>query len=169
VLNSWCILSTIDYLFHKLFEEKLWKSKKMPYYAFYILLNPIMQEKCDQDMNQWKKHKKEKKKKRDVARATNVALAGMEEHRACFWEWKFARATHVTMAGRAVLEPMFLKTRVRHGENRPALRDMAVWSKWMMTWQKPTGKERSCHHSDNFLLGEETEFCKSIKAHSLIS
>jgi len=61
VLNSWCTLSTFDYLFHKLFEEKLWKSKKMPYYAFYILLNSIMQEKSDQDMNQWKKHNKGEK------------------------------------------------------------------------------------------------------------
>ena len=35
----------------------------------------------------------------DVAQATNVAMAGMEKQRACFWPSKFARATNVAMAG----------------------------------------------------------------------
>jgi len=38
-----------------------------------------------------------------------------------------------------------------------------------MTWQKPTGKERSCRPSDKILPGEKATFCRSIKASLLIS
>ena len=34
----------------------------------------------------------------DIARATNVAMAGMEKQRACFWPSKFTRATNVAIA-----------------------------------------------------------------------
>ena len=42
-------------------------------------------------------------------------------------------------------------------------RAKTVLERWRMTWQKPTGKERSAHH------GELLKLYRSIKAHSLIS
>jgi len=48
---------------------------------------------------------------RNVAQATDVAMAGMKTQRACFWPSKFARATNAAMAGISYL------------------RDKAVWNK----------------------------------------
>jgi len=44
---------------------------------FYILLNPFVQKRSDQDLNKRKEHKKEQTQQ-TVAMATNVALAGMD-------------------------------------------------------------------------------------------
>jgi len=58
VLISWFILSTFDYLFYKLSNEKSRNNEKIHFNIPCVLLNPIVQEKSDQDMNQWKKNKK---------------------------------------------------------------------------------------------------------------
>jgi len=52
-----------------------------------------------------------------------------------------ARATNCGHGGNEVPEPMFSKIIRRHGDKCPAWREKVVWGKWMMTWQKPTGKE----------------------------
>ena len=110
MLNSWCILSIFYYLFHKLFEEKPWKSKKMSHYAFYVLLNSIVQENSDQDMNQWKK-KTKRGAKGFVARATKFCLARYRPSNKC------------RHGGNGETESMFLAIKVhqsdkcRHCEN----------------------------------------------------
>jgi len=57
VLISWFILSTFGYLFYKLSKEKSRNNEKIHFYTPGVLLNPIVQEKSDQDMNRWKKSK----------------------------------------------------------------------------------------------------------------
>jgi len=78
--------------------------------------------------------------------------------------------------GNEETESMFLAIKVRQSDERQmsprrefsAWWDKAVWNKWKMTWQKPTGKERSCLPSDKILPGEKAKFCKSIKDFPLI-
>ena len=80
-----------------------------------------------------------------------------------------ARATNRGHGGNEVPEPMFSKIICRLGDKCPTLREKAVWGKWTMTWQKPTGKESSCHSSDKILPSEKALFGRSIKALLLIS
>jgi len=80
-----------------------------------------------------------------------------------------ARATNCRHGGNEVPEPMFSKIICRHGDKCPAWREKVVWGKWMMTWQKPTGKESSCRPSNKILPGGKALFSRSIKAILLIS
>jgi len=135
-----------------------------------------VQEKSDQDMNQWKKNKKRSNLQILVCNChscqaqhflpdENYRSSDLFDQNLSLWgqnsTWQdVARATKCRHGGNEVSEAMFFKIICRHGGDKcPAWREKAVWGKWMMTWQKPTGKE-------SWWKGK---YCKSIKTLLLIS
>ena len=96
-----------------------------------------------------------------------------DQNLSLWWQnpaWQdIARATNCGHGGNEVPEPMFSKIICCHGDKCSAWREKAVWGKWMMTWQKPTGKESSCRPSHEILPGRKALFSRSIKALLLIS
>jgi len=179
VLISWFILRTFGYLFYKLSKKKPRNNEKIHFYTPCVLLNPIVQEKSDQDSMK-------KKTKRGATckfwsttvmpRQTQHFLSDknyrssdlFDQNMSLWWQnpvWQdVARATKCRHGRNEVLEPMFSKIICRHGEKCPAWQGNAVWGKWMMTWQKPTSKESWCRHSDKNPAWQESKFLQQYKS-----
>ena len=175
MLISWFILSTFGYLFYKLSKEKPRNNEKIHFYTSCVLLNPIVQEKSDQDMNQWKKNKKRSNLQILVCPVKNYRSSNLFDKNLSLWRqitvWQdVARATKCRHGGNEVPEPMFSKIicrhsdKCRHGEKCLAKQDKAVWGKWMMTWQKPTGKESWCRHADKNPAWQESKILQKYKS-----
>jgi len=138
-----------------------------------------MQEKSDQDMNQWKKNKRRSTLQILVCNCHSYQaqhfLPGENFRSSDLFDqnlsvrrqnpaWQdVARATKCRPGRNEVLEPIFSKIICLHGNKCPAWWEKAVWGKWMMTWQKPTGKESWCRHSEKNPAWQESKTLQKYK------
>jgi len=118
---------------------KLFKEKPRNREKIHFYSPCVLPNSIVQEKNKQDKNQRRKIKKKSKAQ---LAIAGMELHR-----------------------PYYFEDERSPWWECPAWRIKAVWSKWMMTWQKPTGKESSSRHGEIVLPDEKAIFCRRVKVH----